>query len=331
MSGDVTMRNAVIIGILLFVAAAAMLTIRLLDTAPGGGKRPAPVAERAEPAEPAQPDVTPPANDVTSATLPTFDIVRVDRSGTAVLAGRAEPGALVRLFANETEIAKATANGRGEWTMVVDTPLAAGNQQLTLTARLDGAEALASQQKVVVAVPERHDEIPLVVLDQPGAASRILQGPGLQAEEGALALSSVDYDKAGGIILSGQAEPGIALRIYLDNDELGTATADSEGHWTLKVEKSVIPGVYTLRVDELTDKGKVARRVEMPFERASPEDLKFTEGKVIVQPGNSLWRISRFIYGEGLRYTVIYEANRNQIRDPDLIYPGQIFEVPGRE
>ncbi|MEL7488070.1 MAG: LysM peptidoglycan-binding domain-containing protein, partial [Pseudomonadota bacterium] len=48
----------------------------------------------------------------------------------------------------------------------------------------------------------------------------------------------------------------------------------------------------------------------------------------IVQPGNSLWRIARRAYGSGFQYTVIYEANADQIRDPDLIYPGQIFEVP---
>ncbi|MFP3944475.1 MAG: LysM peptidoglycan-binding domain-containing protein [Alphaproteobacteria bacterium] len=323
------MRNAVIIGILLAVAAAAMLTIRLLDTAPGRGKPPAEVAAPAEPAK--EPEAAPPVNEVAQGVLPTFDIVRVDRTGSAVLAGRSQPGAKVRLYANGKEITGASANKRGEWTMVVETPLEAGNQELTLKATLKDGEALASEQKVVVAVPARADEVPLVVLDQPGAASRVLQGPGVEPEEGALALSSVDYDKEGGIILSGQAEPETALRIYLDNDELGTAQADGEGRWTLKVEESVLPGVYTLRVDELTGKGKVARRVELPFERASPEDLKFAEGKVVVQPGNSLWRISRFIYGEGLRYTVIYEANRNQIRDPDLIYPGQIFQVPGRE
>ena len=49
---------------------------------------------------------------------------------------------------------------------------------------------------------------------------------------------------------------------------------------------------------------------------------------MIVQPGNSLWRIARRIFGEGLRYVHIYEANHGQIRDPDLIYPGQVFEFP---
>lgn len=48
----------------------------------------------------------------------------------------------------------------------------------------------------------------------------------------------------------------------------------------------------------------------------------------IVARGESLWRISRRIYGQGLRYTVIYGANQPQIRNPDLIYPGQVFVLP---
>jgi nucleoid-associated protein YgaU len=51
----------------------------------------------------------------------------------------------------------------------------------------------------------------------------------------------------------------------------------------------------------------------------------------LVVRGDSLWRISRATYGNGIRYTVIYSANRDQIRDPDLIYPGQIFVLPKSE
>ena len=49
---------------------------------------------------------------------------------------------------------------------------------------------------------------------------------------------------------------------------------------------------------------------------------------MVVQPGASLWRIARSNYGKGTRFTVIYQANKEQIRDPDLIYPGQIFTLP---
>jgi nucleoid-associated protein YgaU len=68
--------------------------------------------------------------------------------------------------------------------------------------------------------------------------------------------------------------------------------------------------------------------VETPFSRAEVLSALPSESAVIVQPGNSLWRISRRIYGEGVRFSVIYQANRDRIQDPDLIYPGQIFVVP---
>jgi hypothetical protein len=75
--------------------------------------------------------------------------------------------------------------------------------------------------------------------------------------------------------------------------------------------------------------GRVTAVIALPFERAAPEDAISAReaGRVVVQPGNSLWRIARRLYGEGYQYTVIYEANRDQIRDPDLIYPGQVFET----
>ena len=49
---------------------------------------------------------------------------------------------------------------------------------------------------------------------------------------------------------------------------------------------------------------------------------------ITVQPGNTLWAISRDKYGEGVLYVRIFQANRDRIRDPDLIYPGQVFTVP---
>ena len=48
----------------------------------------------------------------------------------------------------------------------------------------------------------------------------------------------------------------------------------------------------------------------------------------IVSHGDNLWRISQRIYGRGTRFTVIYSANQAQIRNPNLIYPGQVFVLP---
>jgi nucleoid-associated protein YgaU len=81
------------------------------------------------------------------------------------------------------------------------------------------------------------------------------------------------------------------------------------------------PQVQTQPIEET---GQAVSAAEAETSQPAPEP-----GRVVIQPGNNLWQISRVIYGRGIRYTVIYEANKDQIRDPDLIYPGQIFSTPG--
>lgn len=63
--------------------------------------------------------------------------------------------------------------------------------------------------------------------------------------------------------------------------------------------------------------------------KAEPVASTPAQGRVVIQPGNNLWNISRVIYGSGVEYTTIYEANKDQIRNPHRIYPGQIFMTPG--
>ncbi len=268
-------------------------------------------------------------NPLSDRLRPTFDIVRVDRTGEAVIAGRAEPGDTIQVLANGEVIGETVADLRGEWTMIVTAPLDAGDQEITLTATNSEGDMVASEQAVVVAVPERPDQAPLVVLSSPDEASRILQGPQDGVRRGSLVLSSVDYDDAGNVIFAGEAEPGATVRVYVADQPVGTARANNDSRWTLQPRHAIPPGLYTLRVDLLSDEdGSVVERVEVPFERAAPADVVMSEGRVIVQPGNSLWRIARAVYGEGVSYTTIYQANEDQIRDPNLIYPGQIFEVP---
>ncbi|MFV0473028.1 MAG: LysM peptidoglycan-binding domain-containing protein, partial [Pikeienuella sp.] len=93
-------------------------------------------------------------------------------------------------------------------------------------------------------------------------------------------------------------------------------------------EAGVAPGDYALRLDEIGAGGEVSSRLETPFRREAIAPGAAHAGSMVVQRGDSLWRIAENIYGEGLRYTLIFKANSAAIRDPDLIYPGQIFELP---
>ncbi|MGQ9368612.1 LysM peptidoglycan-binding domain-containing protein [Azospirillum sp. ST 5-10] len=145
---------------------------------------------------------------------------------------------------------------------------------------------------------------------------------------GGVSVETLDYDEAGHVAMGGKAQPGSAVQLYLDNLLVGRASTDPDGQWRLRPDRLIDPGIYTLRADQVSDTGKVTSRVELPVQVSDvPPDMP-RDGTVVVQPGNSLWRIARRTYGDGFQYTLIYRANSDQIRNPDLIYPGQIFTLP---
>jgi LysM repeat protein len=159
---------------------------------------------------------------------------------------------------------------------------------------------------------------------------RVLQAPGKISAGGELALMVLDYDESGQVRLTGEAPPGAPVRVYVDNQVAGEVVAGEGGDWSLVLARQLDPGDYTLRLDQLDPDGRPVARLETPFSRVAQPPVAGTSqvDYVIVQPGNSLWRISRRLFGQGVLYTHIYEANQGQIRDPDLIYPGQVFEIP---
>jgi nucleoid-associated protein YgaU len=128
-------------------------------------------------------------------------------------------------------------------------------------------------------------------------------------------------------MLSGHASPGASLRLYAENQPLATATADDQGKWSTVSPHPKDAGKIELRVDQLAADGSVAQRIAEPFEPPAATAQAPT-GQYTVQPGNSLWVIARKAYGGGMRYTTIYSANKEHIRNPNLIYPGQVITLP---
>lgn len=331
------MRGSRFFFILLGVAVLGILAVIFFGADPNQRGLPHQTENADAPPVPPPPVAPPP--ETVEKVVPSFDVVRISRNCTAVFAGRATPGSVVVVKTGTREIGRVTADLRGEWVLVPDLPLERGNQEFVLESQLQGQEVIKADASVVAVVPEcqpgEGGEQAIAVLTPSRGASRLLQRPAegpLDPARRGLALDAVEYDEKGNLILSGRAQAGSTVQVYLNNEPIGVASADQQGRWTMKPEKPVDPGIYSLRVDQVEQAGgKVASRLELPFSRAKPEDIQMSaDGQsVVVQPGNSLWRISRQLLGEGIRYTEIYRANQSQIRDPDLIYPGQIFAVPG--
>ena len=151
-----------------------------------------------------------------------------------------------------------------------------------------------------------------------------------------VAVDAISYDESGDVALSGRGNPARIVKIYLDNTPVSTVTMDASGQWRTALSE-IDAGIYTLRIDELDESGKVSSRLEMPFKRESLQELAAylsvvdepaRVNVVTVQPGNTLWAIARERYGRGILYVRVFENNKDKIRNPDLIYPGQVFALP---
>ena len=151
-----------------------------------------------------------------------------------------------------------------------------------------------------------------------------------------LALDSIAYDPLGNVTVGGRSNPSGLVRFYINNEAVSATKTNEAGYWEADLS-DIIPGTYTLRIDELSLKGDVISRLESPFKREDREKLANLIAPstspvriniVTVQPGNTLWAIARKRYGDGLLYVQVFEANRDKIKNPDLIYPGQLFDLP---
>ena len=490
---------------------------------------PAPAAEAAASSDvvatqaPAKADAAPAVAAAPAETVvPIFDLVRVEPTGDAVIAGRSEPDAKVEILSGKDIVADGKANDTGSWAIVLADPLKPGAHDLSVRVTGKDGKVASSEQSVAVSVPEGGNGDVLVVLNQPGSPSTVLQVPGLEEAQAKLAdagvdpaeatssqqvaaaeapvaaptpavepptsasatatatagnettpattaepaapiaaeptatpaatpatveipappadmlvaaatpalapaaeakpsepataqaapqaaetpaaapadagaapadaapaaapqaepaaapqaepavapkvepaatpqaepvatpaptvtIDAVELENGKSFYAAGSAASGAVIRLYVDDKAVGDTKAD-KGRWLYQGKVELAPGKHLVRIDQIGADGAVIARAEVPFQIAedglsaptlasgvgsaqagagSAGEAKPAEPEtLIIRRGDNLWMIAKRLYGKGIRYSTIYQANTDQIRNPDLIYPGQVFVIP---
>lgn len=444
---------------------------------PAAGEAEAPSSEALPaPEEPA-------AAEAPTASVPGFDLLRVEPDGSVVIAGQAMPGAAVEAVTGGAVLGGAQANEDGDFVILLDEPLAPGDYQIVLQATQPDGAVTPSVQTAVVSIPDKDDDQVLALVEEPGEPAQLVvvpQAPDDEAEiaatpeaeaepeammvaeapaeagiaeeepaapevETVLAEPEVPAEpevqaepevemaqtgpdapaaeaepapavaevaepaapqeevplpaatptvtveaveiEAGTVFVAGAADPGHTVRVYANDILLGDAPVSDAGRFLVETQRDLPVGDYIIRADLLAADGAVLARAAVPFEREPgvsiaavapeapasepvpqpeevagiaepapeiaaedeaalpPEPVMIAEadesevtapklervgGAVIIRRGDNLWRISRRVYGKGVRYSSIYLANQDQIQDPDRIWPGQVFTLPSQ-
>lgn len=210
--------------------------------------------------------------------VPSFDVVRVDKTGEAVVAGRAAPDTEVELVDGGTVVAHVKTDASGQFAMLPPA-LSEGEHYLSLQTARAGEAHVASAQSVAVSVAKSGVAKPMVALLSPDQPAKVLSdaAPVQPAGGGAtpsaaadrplvVAIQSVEAGAGGQLTASGLAEAGHQCRLYLNGAFLADVTAGQDGRWSVKVSKGMKPGKYTVRADELAKlDGAVTHRAEVPF------------------------------------------------------------------
>ena len=255
---------------------------------------------------------------------PSFDIVNIDENGQAVIAGRAKPNSSVQIYNGDELIGEVQTNNYGEFVFIPDNVFESGNYELRLFS--DQKESKESVS-IYVAEKEVSNDAVVVLNDEEGNIQKVIQGVQENLETKDLTFDSLSYSDEGMLKLSGKARPGAKVEAYVDGKMVGEATVGDDGFWNMILDKPVNPGDYILRFHQIENESIISS-IETPITQSDLSEQDLGDRTYVVQPGNSLWRISRRYYGRGTLYTIIFAKNNDQIDNPHLIYPGQIFKIP---
>lgn len=215
--------------------------------------------------------------------------------GTVFVAGSATPGSSVRVYADDILLGDARASEAGRFLVEANRELPVGNY-LIRADLLDANGAVLAR----AAVPFEREPGESIAAIAPSAAA-----PAQETQ-------------------SGQEEPAAAGEQTTTAPQQDAPAAATE-HAAAETGDAAPAGEEAAAVPDV--EASTAPDVAMAAEATAPA-LERVDGSVIIRRGDSLWRISRRVYGRGVRYSTIYLANQDQIRDPDMIWPGQVFAVP---
>jgi len=256
-------------------------------------------------------------------TVPTFDLVRIEQSGNIVIAGRNATESNISIIINKKVVATERTNADGEFVYAPANAFQPGNYVISL---VDADKNIKSKDSVFVYISE-HGYKNSVSLLMTQNGSKVMQAPEL--EDGDLVVSKIDYLDTGRLVVTGKALPRLRVSLTLNDKYLGFARVSDYKNFGLGADVGDLkPGEnYKINVRLHDGEGTTIANVEHEF--IMPNMTDDTNTFYTVRQGDCLWIIARNFLRKGILFTMI--AERNSIKNPDLIFPEQLLQIPTKQ
>lgn len=250
---------------------------------------------------------------------PLFDIVRIDKEGVIVVAGRWVSKSNVSILLNKKIVATERTNENGEFVYTNKKNLKPGNYTIALISENNKE----SDAKVFVYIPENGYEGAMSLLFTKDG-SKILQAPSIS--KGDLIVSKIDYLDTGRIVITGKAIPKLRVSITLNDEYLGFTRVSNYKNFGIgkDIKKLVEGNEYTLLIKLHDSEGNIVSEIKHNF--TMPKSTGFNNTFYKVRKGDCLWMISKNFLNKGVFFTVI--AQRNHIKNPNIIYVNKVLSIP---
>ena len=260
---------------------------------------------------------------VKQSNTPSFDLVRIEKSGNIIIAGRNPRESNISVLINKKIVATKHTNKSGEFVFAPSEALKPGNYVISL---IDADKNIKSEDSVFVYVSERgyKNSVSLLMTKN---GSKVMQAPELA--DGDLVVSKIDYLDSGRMVVTGRALPRLRVSLSLDDKYLGFARVSDYKNFGLGADIGKLESgkKYKLNIRLHDGEGTTIANVEHEF--VMPEMTGDDNTFYTVRRGDCLWIIARNFLRRGVLFTMI--AERNNITNPDLIYPDQLLQIPMKD
>ena len=251
----------------------------------------------------------------------TFDIVRLDKTGDVVIAGKTIPNIKVDILDGNEILASVFSDSNGDWVWISENPLPEGIKRFNLK-HFDGEHEFFSHQNIII-LREKNKYLSSKIL-------RFSKDSSLEIINNnqkilGLSLDIAEYLDEDSLMLTGRTKPNAKVKLFFSDNFIKDSTSDNRGVWKVELKNFEFTNNNLIVTTEI--EGQKIKLKTKIFEKKIDPNFIF-EKEVVVKNGNSLWRIARKTLGGGVYYSEIYKSNMKEIENPDLIFPGQVFNIP---